>query len=215
MLYVLGKGLLFGMGMSLMLGTVFFSLIQNSIQNGWRKGALIAVGVVVSDFIFISLALFGVNWIEPGQNNMWIQGAAVVLLLGLGLSMFREKQPKVVSPQTRLGKALYYTLNGFLLNILNPVNFVFWAGLATVARTTWGYDTDRLMVFFSGCLIAIFGTEVLISFLAHRIKNFLNASMLKWINWITGMAFIGIAIYMVLDMAGVISFSEATFPATA
>lgn len=203
--------MVFGMGMSLMLGTVFFSLVQNSIQSGWRKGAMIAFGVIVSDTFFISLALLGVNWLEPGNNNYWIQGAAVVLLLVLGISMFRTRQPKVVYPETRFGKVLYYFLNGFLLNVLNPVNFLFWAGLATFARTKWGYTTEMLLVFFAGCLTAIFGMEVLISFLAHRIKGFLNVAILKWINWVTGVVFIGIALYLLLDITGVISSPEPSF----
>lgn len=202
MLFALGKGLLFGMVMSMMLGTVFFALIQNSIQNGWNKGVMIAAGVVFSDMIFISLAIFGVSFITPDEHNMWIEVAAVVLLLFLGVNSIMNRTPKIVYPDTKFGKALYYFGNGFLLNGLNPVNFLFWAGLAVTARTEWQYDTPTLMVFFAGCLCSIFLSEVGISFGAHKIKRFLNENILIWINRITGSVFILAALYLIGQWIG-------------
>lgn len=199
MLYVFGKGLLIGIGMSLMLGTVFFSLIQTSIMKGWNKGVLIAAGVVFSDLIFISLAILGVQFLKEGERNIWIYGGAVILLTAMAINMLRDRKSKVLYPESRFGKALYYISNGFLLNVLNPANFLFWAGLAAFARSDWGYETEHLLYFFAGCLMSIFGTEVLISILAHRIKRYLNVKILLWINRITAIVFIGVAVYLIFD----------------
>lgn len=199
MLFALGKGLLSGIVMSLMLGTVFFSLIQNSIEYGWKKGMMIASGVVTSDFMFITLAILGVQFIHADEPNIWIHGGAVLVLTLMGLNMLASKKTQIAYPQTRFGKALFFFSNGFLLNVLNPVNFLFWAGLATVARAEWGYETPQLLSFFTGCLISIFTTEVLISFSAHRIKPYLSEKLLAWINKGTGIIFIGIAGYLVFD----------------
>ncbi|MDX5319636.1 MAG: LysE family translocator [Bacteroidota bacterium] len=202
MVFALGKGLIFGFGMSLMLGTVFFSLIQNSIVHGWKKGILIASGVVFSDFLFISLAVLGVQFIQPEEKNVWIYAAAVILLSILGINLLLDKKKKVSYPESKFGKALYlfsFVSNGFLLNVLNPVNFLFWASIAAVARTTWAYETPQLLSFFSGCLISIFCTEVLISFLAHRIKPYLNDKVLIGVNRVTALVFLGIAAYLVFD----------------
>ncbi|HCS22036.1 MAG TPA: lysine transporter LysE [Bacteroidetes bacterium] len=199
MLYVFGKGLLIGVGMSLMLGTVFFSLIQTSIMKGWNKGALIAVGVVFSDLIFISLALFGVQFLKEGERNVWIYSAAVILLTVMAINMLRDRKSKVLYPESRMGKAVFYIVNGFLLNIANPANFIAWAGLAAFARSDWGYETEHLLYFFAGCLMSIFGTEVLISILAHKIKGYLNVKILLWINRVTAIVFLGVAVYLVVD----------------
>ncbi|MHB1279138.1 MAG: LysE family translocator [Bacteroidia bacterium] len=199
MLYVFGKGLLIGVGMSLMLGTVFFSLIQTSIMKGWNKGVLIATGVVFSDLIFISLALLGVQFIETGERNVWIYSAAVILLTVMAINMLRDRKSSVLYPESRIGKALYYISNGFLLNVLNPANFLFWAGLAAFARSDWGYETEHLLYFFAGCLMSIFGTEILISILAHKIKGYLSVKILLWINRVTAIVFLGVAVYLVTD----------------
>ena len=199
MLFALGKGLLSGILMSLMLGTVFFSLIQNSIEYGWKKRMMIASGVVTSDFFFITLAILGVQFINPDEPNIYIHGGAVIVLTLMGLNMLSNKKTSISYPQTKFGKALFFFSNGFLLNILNPVNFLFWAGWATVARAEWGYEMPQLISFFAGCLISIFFTEVLISFSANRIKPYLSAKLLDWINKGTGLIFIGIAVYLVVD----------------
>jgi L-lysine exporter family protein LysE/ArgO len=199
MFFPLAKGLLFGIGMSLMLGTVFFSLIQNSIAYGWKKGILIAIGVVSSDLIFITLAVLGVNLIEADERNPFIHGGAVLVLLFLGINLLIHRKPKVININSRLGNAMYFFSNGFLLNVLNPVNFLFWAGLATLARADWGYENFQLKMFFAGCLISIFLTEGVLAILAHRIKPYLNETLLRRINQVTGVAFVGIGLYLIVD----------------
>lgn len=194
MILAYAKGLLFGAGMSLMLGTVFFSLIHNSLHYGWRKGVWIAVGVVLSDVLFISLAVLGVSFFEAGNENIWIRLLAAVVLIVLAVNMLRSRQPKSVERAGGFGKALYFLSNGFLLNILNPVNFLFWAGLATTARVDWGYETSELLVFFSGCVTSIFISEVLISFGANKIQPFVSSGKLVWINRITAFLFILLAL---------------------
>ncbi|MFM9944465.1 MAG: LysE family transporter, partial [Bacteroidia bacterium] len=52
-------GILLGFGF----GTVFFALIQNSIKHGFKKGLDIAIGVVISDILIISLILFGSQYL--------------------------------------------------------------------------------------------------------------------------------------------------------
>ena len=203
MIAAYGKGLLMGMGMSLMLGTVFFSLIQTSIQHGWRKGILIALGVVVSDIIFISLAVFGISFISKDSGNIWMEVAALVVLLFLGISLISGKETKIVYPKTRFGKALIYFTNGFLLNGTNPVNFFFWVGLAGMGRTSWGYSTEMLVVFFAGCLSSIFLMELLIAYLADKIKRFLNEKVMLWINRVTGIIFLLAALAILIKWMGV------------
>ena len=55
---ILMYGFLTGMVMSVMLGTVFFALVQNSIDYGFRTGIFIALGVIASDLLLITLSWF-------------------------------------------------------------------------------------------------------------------------------------------------------------
>ena len=50
------SGFVYGLGISFMLGTVFFTLIQQGLKHGAKAGIAIAVGVILTDIVFISLA---------------------------------------------------------------------------------------------------------------------------------------------------------------
>ena len=48
------KGLLFGMGLMLAMGPVFFTVVQTSLQRGFKTAAIVATGVMLSDVFYIS-----------------------------------------------------------------------------------------------------------------------------------------------------------------
>ena len=48
------QGLATGFVLSMMLGTVFFALIRNSISFGYTTGVWIALGVILCDSMLIS-----------------------------------------------------------------------------------------------------------------------------------------------------------------
>ena len=49
-----------------MLGTVFFCLVQNSIVNGFKSGAFVASGVIISDIILIVIGHFSATLFPQG-----------------------------------------------------------------------------------------------------------------------------------------------------
>ncbi|TAG50601.1 MAG: LysE family translocator, partial [Runella slithyformis] len=52
-------GFFTGVLLCLTFGTVFFALIQTSLQRGYQSGISIAMGVVASDAFFVFCAVFG------------------------------------------------------------------------------------------------------------------------------------------------------------
>jgi threonine/homoserine/homoserine lactone efflux protein len=65
-------GFLTGMVMSIMLGTVFFALVQNSIDYGFKMGVFISIGVITSDILLISLSWFNAELIPEGSTTEWV-----------------------------------------------------------------------------------------------------------------------------------------------
>lgn len=191
MLYALFNGMGTGVVLSLMLGTVFFALIQNSIQNGYKSGILIAAGVVFSDAIFISFAVFGTRLLPRIENfDMYASIVGGFLLLTMGLSSLIKKSPQITYPKTRFGNLLYFFSTGFLLNILNPFNFFSWVTISTYLNAMLGYSIVQDVLFFAGCLLSIFLTEVLLSVFAFRLKAYFTPLILSCINKVSGAAFV-------------------------
>jgi threonine/homoserine/homoserine lactone efflux protein len=123
----------------------------------------------------------------------WIAGAGCLFLLILGGSNLINGQPKLAYPQTRFGDYLYYISTGFLLNGLNPVNFISWVGITSYLRTNLTYSEPQVVTFLIVSVIAVFLTESLIAIFAHRLKRFFTPRVVSYLNNITGIVFIGIA----------------------
>jgi threonine/homoserine/homoserine lactone efflux protein len=187
-------GLVTGVLLCLTFGTVFFSLVQNSVDNGYRSGIKIAFGVVVCDAIFVFFAIFGTALFPHVENfEKWMAGAGIVFLLILGLNNLLRNQPQIAYPKSKFGNFIFYFSTGFLLNGLNPVNFISWVTIATYVRSTLHYDLNQISLFFGVSLLAILLTESGIALSAHRLKKIFTPRVAKIFNQVTGVVFIGIA----------------------
>jgi len=194
MLQALFYGTLTGIALCLTFGTVFFSLVQNSVDNGFRTGVKIAFGVFVCDIIFVFFAIFGTAFLPDISGfQQWVAAAGVVFLIILGVSNFIHGQPKIAYPKTRFGNLLYYFTTGFLLNGLNPVNFITWVTIATYIRSNFHYNLNEVILFFSASVIAVFVVECAIAFYANRLKYFFTPKVVTIFSKVTGVVFILIA----------------------
>ena len=196
------EGFATGIGLSLMLGTVFFSLIRNSLKYGRKTGIYIALGVIVCDVIFITLALLSHGFaifLKTYQTAISVGGGIVLAVMGL--MMIIRSKPKVeegkeINPKEN--SPLYFFANGFLLNVLNPVNFFSWLSISTIITVRFNYDLSDKVIFFIASLISIFIVEVLIAHFAFKLKKVVTPLVLKRINQVSGLIFLIIGLRLAL-----------------
>ena len=194
MFLALVYGILTGIALCLTFGTVFFSLVQNSVDNGFISGVKIAFGVLVGDVIFVFFAIFGTTLLPviPGFQK-WMAGAGIIFLIALGLTNLIKGQPTLAYPTTKFGNFLYYFSTGFLLNALNPVNFISWVTIASYVRTNLHYNFNEVLIFFAASLVMVFLVECGIAMSAHRLKKVFTPKVVTIFNKVTGVVFIFIA----------------------
>jgi threonine/homoserine/homoserine lactone efflux protein len=194
MLEALFYGLGTGIALCLTFGTVFFSLVQNSVDNGYQAGIKIAFGVFVCDLIFVFFAIFGTALLPDIPNfKQWMAGTGVLFLILLGLNNLIRGQPTIAYPKTSLGTLVYYFTTGFLLNGLNPVNFISWVTIASYIRTNLHYDFNQVLLFFGASVVAVFLVECAMAIFAHRLKRIFTPRVVTIFNKVTGVVFIAIA----------------------
>lgn len=190
-------GIATGMVMSVMLGTVFFALVQNSIDRGFKSGFSISLGVILSDIILISMAYFNSALIPKGsvtEDIVRVFGA--VFLMIYGIKNFRINR-HVSYPVTRAGRIFYFMRTGFFLNLLNPGNFIGWVVVTTNITQVARYSPHQCFIFYAGALSAILGMEILIAIGAAQLKRFISDRLLNSINYAVGVIFIAFSIVLV------------------
>jgi threonine/homoserine/homoserine lactone efflux protein len=193
-------GLPVGFAFSFALGPVFFSLIKASLEYGFRAAVSIALGVILADLILLGIAYGGVEVFLPKNNvdvTFWVQLLGGLLLLGLGMStMLKKRVYTEGSPLPHGKRAFRHFSLGFFINIVNPANFFEWMGAASVLKTTYHFETFENISFFTGALLAVFLTELMVAYFATRLREILNNHVIYWINLVTGAVFLGFGFWL-------------------
>lgn len=187
-------GFLTGVALCLTFGTVFFALIQNSVDNGYKAGLIITAGVVLGDAIYVSFALLGTSMIPHSKELEPILAlVGVIFLVVLGLFNIIKGTPRIAYPKTKFGNYAYYFTTGFLLNALNPINFVSWVTIATYLSQKLHYTSTQQVVFMVSALLGVTVAEASLAIFAHKLKRLFTPKVALAFNRITGAVFIAVA----------------------
>lgn len=178
-------GLAAGFMMSILLGVVFFMLIQAGIQHGIKKGVIIASGVIAGDLIFLSLAISFTaaisDFLQKYQQSISWVGGLLLLAMG-GWTWFKKRRDGQEHKEVKgLHSARDFFVKPFVINILNPANAAWWLGLYSLPPAS-AYVIDQKIVFGAFAILAIFSTEVGIAAGASLLKKYIKEKWLKKVD---------------------------------
>jgi len=200
MLEAIALGFFTGVVLSFGFGSVFFALVQNSLDYGYMAGVKISLGVIFGDMIMIVVAYLGTSFLPDIPHfATYSRVFGSLLLVGLGVAQFSNTKPPTQIQDFKLARFFYFFGKGFLLNVINPVNFISWM---VVSATLKGYKYDIYdeTAFFTTCVIMIFVMESAFAIFADRIKSRLNNLTIQRIKYFSGMVFIGIGMKLIYDI---------------
>jgi threonine/homoserine/homoserine lactone efflux protein len=189
------NGILSGCVLALMIGPVFFTLIQTSIERGFRSGFFVAIGVSASDAIYIALAYLGIyQFFYRGNFMEYLAycGGGVLLLFGLYYLFIKSKkysQPTHMEVQAR--SPLRLIAKGFIINGLTPTVLMFWIGTVSFATKEFRYDTPgKAIPYFAAIVVTVFATDLLKAKLADKLSAVLTPKVIQTLNIVLGIAMI-------------------------
>ena len=117
------EGYLVGLGLILLIGPVFFTLLQSTLQYDYKSGLAVALGIFVSDVICVLLCSLGVApLLEQSHNQLIFSCLGAIMLFGFGLTFLLK--PVLDFKTTLKLKATDYVsffAKGFLVNFVNQV----------------------------------------------------------------------------------------------
>ena len=192
------EGMILGLTLTVLAGPVFFALIQTGINEGFRMGWALAIGVLLCDAIYLYLAFLGINSVKVSpQMETIFSIAGGLVLLGFGLKMIFDPLPKKGS-HTKSGKRHHGYLrkffNGILINGINPFVVLFWLSIAGIASVRFKSDVNANLLFFGGILVTVHSTDILKIYLSKRLRELLTSRLIIILNRIAGIAFVGFSL---------------------
>ena len=134
---MLFDGIKIGLILGFMIGPIFFALVQTSVEEGFRAGAMVALGIWVSDFLFVLAVYFGVSYLADIVNTqsftliMGIGGSILLACFGIASLLTIPKGLLTASLPEYKRSSSYVSLfvKGFLINTINPFTVFFWLGI--------------------------------------------------------------------------------------
>ncbi len=189
------NGLKLGIVLALLIGPVFFAIIQTSVEKGFGNGVLVSLGVSVSDILYVTVCYFGlVQFInEPGfRIYLAYAGGGILVLFGLYHLFIKSRRNVHPSLDIANEKKLYrYFIKGFIINGLSPMVLIFWIGTISVASIDFGYSKGfEFFIFFSVVLATVLMTDILKAYLADKLRRLVTQRSMMIMNIIVGVCLI-------------------------
>jgi threonine/homoserine/homoserine lactone efflux protein len=203
MLSIILEGVVIGVTLSILIGPVFFQLIQATIENGVRAGLIYASGIWLSDFIFILLSILACSQISQFEKDFHygLGIASSLVLIGFGISNF-VLTPKIASTsdlKQTLQSGIYF-VSGFVVNSINPATTLIWIALASRQQLIKVNNILLTIVFFSSIWLTILLFDLLKIAFAKKLKSTLNQKNLRLLNKIIGAILCFCGVLLIIKM---------------
>ena len=199
------------LGLIVNMGPAFITLVQTSLHRGFKSAAWFAAGVVLNDFMIISLCILtSVQVVMRSEKEASLAciGAGIILFV-FGIFTYRrkvkereefiEKRSEEIMKNANDKPAWFVFLGkGFVLNILNPFVWLFWFSAVAMVAGNMGGNKLSTLVFFAIVLGTTFSIELLKAWGAAKLKVFFNAERTTIMNKVAGILLMLCGAYFII-----------------
>ncbi len=197
---LLVKGIIIGLAVSIPLGPIGILCVQRVVNKNWRSGFYSGIGAAISDTLYAVVAGFSLTYIINfiKSHELFFQVVAAIILLLLGLHIFRKNPVQEIRKYRRKGSSYFQDMfSTFMLTFSNPLAiFIFlavFAGSGVVMNISEPFDAIFIIIgVFAGATAWWFALTSLVNLFRHK----LNLRILWWFNKIAGA---GIVLFVVIS----------------
>jgi threonine/homoserine/homoserine lactone efflux protein len=189
------NGVAYGILLAFLIGPVFFTIIQTSIERGFRNGVYVAMGVSLSDATYIVICYLGLVQVMEAENiRVYMAYGGGAVLLGFGIYYLFIKSRKLVRQDIKSLPAKKWSslmIKGFVINGLSPMVLFFWLATVGVATTQFGYTEPRdAFIFFASIVGTVFLTDVIKAKLADKLSVLMTPRFIQLMNIVLGVVLV-------------------------
>jgi len=182
-----------------------FAIIARALTKGARRCALLALGMVTSDIIYLVLACFGLatiaeNWAELFTVIRFV-GAGYLLYLGYKMFTASPEQHPSLNPDThqgtRKGDALASFTQGVLISASNPKVILFYIAFLPTFMDLTLLSGQDIALAASLTLISLMAGLMMVAWFAARAARLLNTPVaVQRLNRTAGSIMMGAGLYL-------------------
>jgi threonine/homoserine/homoserine lactone efflux protein len=208
MMEIVLKGFQFGIVLALLIGPVFFLILQTSIERGFFYGVMVAIGVSISDSLYVAIGYLGIiNLVNNPGNQIYLAfaGGGILIAFGIYHILVKGREQSIVEVKKSNDiNPFRYVLKGFVINGLNPAVLFFWIGTISLVSLDFGYAKGSdFYIFFGALLATVLLTDILKAFLSDKLRNLVTGRFIRLSNIILGMALIVFGLKLIVGKGGV------------
>lgn len=187
---------LLGLILSLMVGPVFFVLLETAIQRGFLHALFFDAGVVLADALLILAAFYGSEqFLLNLEHNPWVYLLGGAGITGYGISRFFIHR---INPQRpKLPKKRFLMLKGFLLNFVNVGVLAYWLTMVVVVSEELEHNASKVLLYFGISLASYLLVDVVKILGARKLRARLTSARLLWMQRFVGVVLLAFGVYLV------------------
>ncbi len=204
------KGIVTGFILSIMIGPVFFVILETSIRRGVKAALALDLGVLISDLVYILIAYVfysEVSGLINGENKgvLKLIGGILFVIYGALTYFKKTKEEKVDEVGNVVQKTNDYfmlALKGFLLNFANPLVIFYWFSVITMGAKNSehaGTNENSILFFLGVILVTFFSFDLLKILGAKKLRPLVTEKLLVALNHLIGIVFFGFGIFLVIQ----------------
>ncbi len=154
-------------------GPAVFAIIARSFSSGKLQAFYMTLGIVLGDYIFIVLALFGLSALAElmGSAFFIIKYLSAIYLIWLGVKLIRTSTDSIDIEASKNSSLIANFLTGLFITLGNPKAIIFYIGFfpafINVSEVTF-YDTGLIML---AATLAFGSVNMCYSFLAVKARD--------------------------------------------
>lgn len=174
------KGIVAGLAISIMVGPIFFGLIQLSVERGVKAGLVFASGIWLSDIFYVYVVQKGFGFIGEDPKfilTFGIIGSLILVAFGVGIYMSNVKKP--LRGDIGVKNGVGYFFKGVFINLFNPAVLIIWVGIFSNIST---FEVREQWYFVVSLLSVVAITDVIKAVFASQIGSQINETRLRFVK---------------------------------
>ncbi|MBU6340255.1 MAG: LysE family transporter [Bacteroidetes bacterium] len=204
------KGGLAGLAYGFLLGPLFFIGLRITLTKGFRHGLMLVLGAFCSDMILIVATWWGARYlsdvVQDGPFHTTLGTISALLVIGFGISaMLPGRSRRFQTQQETLEsgeKRRMSVLKGFLLNMANPSNWIFWLSMNAAANSQilQAGTSAPAVIFLTSAIGVVCASDICKVILTYYIGRRITPEFIRTVVLASGILLMAVGIWMLLNI---------------